>query len=114
MNENAMMKKMGRGMTKASMQEMFGKKKPAAKKATAKKPAMKMGGVKGYAAGGAMPMKDGKPAFVGDGKGKMKHGGSVGASKMGAVKHSSNPDGVIKQGGTRGTMVRMSKGGKAC
>lgn len=83
MKENAMMKKMGRGMTKASMQEMFGKKKPAAKKAAAKKPAMKMGG-------------------------------SVGASKMGAVKHSSNPDGVIKQGGTRGTMIRMAKGGKAC
>ncbi len=30
---------------------------------------------KGYAAGGAMPMKDGKPAFVGDGKGKMAAGG---------------------------------------
>jgi hypothetical protein len=46
MNENAMMKKMGRGMAKADMQEMFGKKKPAAKKAAAKKPAMKMGAVK--------------------------------------------------------------------
>ena len=44
MNENAMMKKMGRGMAKADMQEMFGKKKPAAKKAAAKKPAMKMAG----------------------------------------------------------------------
>ena len=41
MNENAMMKKMGRGMAKAGMQEMFGKKKAAAKK-----PAMKMGAVK--------------------------------------------------------------------
>jgi hypothetical protein len=46
MNENAMMKKMGRGKAKADMQEMFGKKKPAAKKAAAKKPAMKMGAVK--------------------------------------------------------------------
>ena len=44
--ENALMKKMGRGMAKADMQEMFGKKKPAAKKAAAKKPAMKMGKVK--------------------------------------------------------------------
>ena len=32
--------------------------------------AMKKGGM----AGGGMPMKDGKPAFIGDGKG-MKHGG---------------------------------------
>jgi hypothetical protein len=43
------------------------------------KPMKKMmaGGMmkKGYAAGGAMPMKDGKPAFVGDGKGKMAGGG---------------------------------------
>ena len=46
MNENAMMKMMGRGKAKADMQEMFGKKKPAAKKAAAKKPAMKMGAVK--------------------------------------------------------------------
>jgi hypothetical protein len=39
---------------------------------------MKAGGgmmKKGYAAGGAMPMKDGKPAFIGDGKGKMAGGG---------------------------------------
>jgi hypothetical protein len=43
-----------------------------------KKTKMKAGGgmmKKGYAAGGAMPMKDGKPAFVGDGKGKMAGGG---------------------------------------
>ena len=43
------------------------------------KPTKKMmaGGMmkKGYAAGGAMPMKDGKPAFIGDGKGKMAGGG---------------------------------------
>ena len=33
---------------------------------------------KGYAAGGAaMPMKDGKPAFIGDGKGAMAKGGAV-------------------------------------
>jgi hypothetical protein len=39
---------------------------------------MKHGGMmkKGYAAGGAMPMgADGKPTFVGDGKGKMAAGG---------------------------------------
>jgi hypothetical protein len=74
MNENAMMKMMGRGKAKADMQEMFGKKKPAAKKAAAKKPAM----------------------------------------KMGAVKTSSKPDGVIKKGGTKGKMIAMKMGGKAC
>jgi len=37
MNENAMMKKMGRGMAKAKMQEASAKKKPAAKKAPVKK-----------------------------------------------------------------------------
>jgi hypothetical protein len=37
MNKNAMMKRMGRGEAKAEMQEMFGKKKPAAKKAPVKK-----------------------------------------------------------------------------
>jgi hypothetical protein len=49
MNENAMMKKMGRGKAKMDMQEMFGKKKPAAKK-----PAMKMAKPKAYAKGGAV------------------------------------------------------------
>jgi hypothetical protein len=83
MNENAMMKKMGRGMAKADMQEMFGKKKPAAKKAAAKKaPAKKMG--------------------------------MGGMTKMGAVKTSSKPDGVIKKGGTKGKMIAMKMGGKTC
>jgi hypothetical protein len=72
MNENAMMKKMGRGKAKADMQEMFGKKKPAAKKAPAKK--MAMGGVMKYAKGGGCEIK----------------------------------------GKTKGTMVKMAKGGKAC
>jgi hypothetical protein len=67
MNENAMMKKMGRGMAKS-----------------------------------AMAKKD-MPA-----KGKMP------AMKMGAVKTSSKPDGVIKKGGTKGKMIAMAKGGKAC
>ena len=38
---------------------------------------------KGYAVGGAaMPMKDGKPAFIGDGKGAMAKGGAVMQKKM--------------------------------
>jgi len=41
---------------------------------------MNMGG---YSSGGAMPMKDGKPAFIGDGKGAMKKGGMA----KGGMKH---------------------------
>ena len=60
--------------------------------------AMKKGGM-------PMKMKDGKkvPIFMNKG----------GASKMGAVKTSSKPDGVAKKGKTKGTMITMSKGGKA-
>jgi hypothetical protein len=114
MNENAMMKKMGRGMAKADMQKMTDKKKPAAKKAAAKKPAMKMGGMMGYASGGMTMVKKGDkmvPDFAADGKGKMAKGGMT---KMGAVKTNSRPDGVIKQGGTKGKMIAMKMGGKTC
>jgi hypothetical protein len=59
-----------------------------------KKPAKKM-------AEGGMPMveKDGKkvPAFAADGKGKMAKGG-----------------GIESKGKTKGKMVKMTKGGKAC
>jgi hypothetical protein len=107
---------------------------------------MNMGG---YSSGG-MPMKDGKPAFIGDGKGAMKKGGMAKAdmkqdksmmqkavnkhegrlhkgaamtklskggmapSKMGAVKTSSTRDGIASKGKTKGSMIKMSKGGKAC
>jgi hypothetical protein len=40
--------------------------------------------------------------------------GGMTKAKMGAVKTSSNPDGVIRKGGTKGTMVKMAKGGKYC
>ena len=87
-------------------------------------------------AGGGMPMKDGKPAFIGDGKGAMKHGGissslkahaSASASKahagmknggmsskMGAVKTGKTPDGITAKGKTKGKMIKMNMGGKAC
>jgi hypothetical protein len=71
-----------------------------------------------------MPMKDGKPAFIGDGKG-MKKGGmakmmkSEKASKMGKVatakpkmgSASKRADGVAKKGKTKGKM--MAGGGMA-
>jgi len=90
-----------------------------------KKPAMKM-------AGGGMPMKDGKPAFIGDGKGAMKKGGMAGGMhKMPDGKMMKNSamkkmaagglaaghkaaDGVASKGKTKGKMVKMNMGGKAC
>ena len=62
-------------------------------------------------AGGGMPMTDGKPAFIGDGKGAMKKGGMA----MGKVKTAApSKDGVATKGKTKGAMVKMSKGGKYC
>lgn len=86
----------------AGMMAMMAKKKP-----------MKM-------ADGGMPMKDGKPAFIGDGKGAMKHGGSVKKMNMGGMAYakggsaSSRADGIATKGKTKGTMIKMNKGGKAC
>jgi hypothetical protein len=51
--------------------------------------------------GGAMPMKDGKPAFIGDGKGMKKGGMAKGG-------------GIESKGKTKGKMVKMNMGGKAC
>jgi hypothetical protein len=44
----------------------------------------------------------------------LKAGGSVGTTKMGAVKTGSKPDGVAMKGKTKGTMVKMARGGKTC
>jgi len=77
---------------------------------------------KGGMAGGGMPMKDGKPAFIGDGKG-MKHGGATKKMNMGGMggmgyakggSASSRADGVATKGKTKGTMIGMKNGGKAC
>jgi hypothetical protein len=59
-------------------------------------------------AGGGMPMKDGKPAFIGDGKGMKKGGMANGGSA------SKRADGVATKGKTKGTMIGMKMGGKAC
>jgi hypothetical protein len=59
-------------------------------------------------AGGGMPMKDGKPAFIGDGKGMKKGGMANGGSA------SKRADGVVSKGKTKGTMIGMKMGGKAC
>ena len=45
----------------------------------------------------------------------LKAGGSVGTTKMGAVKTAApSRDGVATKGKTKGTMVKMARGGKAC
>ena len=62
-------------------------------------------------AGGGMPMKDGKPAFIGDGKG-MKNGGMKKMANGGSA--SKRADGVASKGKTKGTMIGMKMGGKAC
>ena len=74
----------------------------------AKKKPMKM-------AGGGMPMKDGKPAFIGDGKGAMKHGGM--AKKMasgGLASGHKSADGIASKGKTKGKEIVMKRGGMAC
>ena len=56
-------------------------------------------------AGGGMPMKDGKPAFIGDGKG-MKHGGMTKPKKMNmGGSASKRADGIAVKGKTRGRIV---------
>ena len=57
-------------------------------------------------AGGGMPMKDGKPSFIGDGKGAMKKGGMANGGSA-----SKRADGVASQGETKGTMIAMKAGG---
>ena len=45
----------------------------------------------------------------------MKKGGSVGTTSMGTVKTAApSRDGVASKGKTKGTMIKMNKGGKAC
>ena len=109
--------------------ETMKKMNPGMMAIMAKKKPMKM-------ADGGMPMveKDGKkvPAFAADGVGKMKHGGKVHSDvakdkpmmKKVAAKavkgHEKRLHGMAKGGGvetkgkTKGKMIKMAKGGKAC
>ena len=107
--------------TNQGKQELF--KKGGETMATKMNPGMmammakKKAGAKKMADGGmAMVMKDGQkvPAFAADGKGKMAKGGMA-SSKMGSVKTASpSKDGIASKGKTKGTMVKMKMGGKAC
>lgn len=78
----------------------------------AKKKSMKM-------ADGGMPMveKDGKkvPAFAADGKGKMAKGGMAKKKMMGGgMTKMAKGGGIEIKGKTKGKMIAMKKGGKAC
>ena len=77
---------------------------------------MKKGGMtmKKMAGGGAMPMKDGKPAFLNDGKGMKKGGMTKKMAGGGLAAGHKEANGVAKKGLTKGTMVKMSKGGRYC
>ena len=100
---------------------------------------MKKMNMGGYADGGmTMVNKGGKmvPSFAADGKGKIAKGGiatslkahaaapaskahgmkkgGVAPSKMGSVKTSATRDGVASKGKTKGKMIKMNMGGRAC
>ena len=63
---------------------------------------------------GAMAPAPAAPAPGGMGMG-MKKGGSVGTTSMGKVRTAApSRDGIATKGKTKGTMIKMSKGGKAC
>ena len=74
---------------------------------------MKKMNMGGYADGG-MPMKDGKPAFVGDGKGKMAKGGmahkDVKMDKSMMQKAVNKHEGRLHKGAT---MTKLASGGMA-
>ena len=55
------------------------------------------------------------PAAPGAGMMGMRKGGSVGTTSMGKVRTAApSRDGVASKGKTKGTMIKMNKGGKAC
>jgi len=76
-----------------------------------KNSAMNMGGMTKKMAGGGMPMKDGKPSFIGDGKGMMNKGGMTKMATGGFVRQA---DGVASKGKTKATQIKMKSGGAAC
>ena len=62
---------------------------------------------KGYADGGMTMVNKGGMAYA--------KGGSAGTTKMGSVKTAApSRDGIATKGKTKGTMVKMARGGKTC
>jgi hypothetical protein len=127
---DTMATKMGKPMMKKGMSTA----KDGMKRPTPMADTSMMGMKKGGMASGGMPMKDGKPAFIGDGKGAMKHGGMAkadmkqdkGMMQKAVNKHEgrlhkgatmtklSKGGGIESKGKTKGKMITMNMGGKAC
>jgi hypothetical protein len=128
---------MATSMGKPVMKKGMSMAKDGMKRPTPMADTSMMGMKKGGMAGGGMPMKDGKPAFIGDGKGAMKKGGMAegGKSDMkqdksmmqkAVNKHEgrlhkgatmtklSKGGGIESKGKTKGKMITMKSGGKAC
>jgi hypothetical protein len=129
-----MMSKMG----KPTMKKGMSMAKDGMKRPTPMANTSMMGMKKGGMASGGMPMvmKDGKevPAFAADGEGKMKHGGMAkadmkqdkGMMQKAVNKHEgrlhkgatmtklSKGGGIESKGKTKGKMITMNMGGKAC
>ena len=79
---------------------------------TSATPMMSKGGMTKMA-GGGMPMKDGKPAFIGDGKGAMNKGGMA-KKMMGGGMTYAKGGGIESKGKTKGKMIKMTRSGMAC
>jgi hypothetical protein len=62
----------------------------------------------------ASKMNPGMMAMMAKKKGTTKMAGGGMPSKMGAVKTGSTPNGVASKGKTKGKMIKMNMGGKAC
>lgn len=125
---------MATSMGKPVMKKGMSMAKDGMKRPTPMADTSMMGMKKGGMAGGGMPMKDGKPAFIGDGKGAMKHGGMAkadmkqdkGMMQKAVNKHEgrlhkgatmtklSKGGGIESKGKTKGKMITMNMGGKAC
>lgn len=112
-------RKFSKGGDMKESKEMMKKEVGFMKKAGAPKSMIKheMAEAKGYAKGGGISssLKAHASAPASKAHAGMKAGGSVGTTKMGAVKtNPRNINGVATKGKTKGTMIKMARGGKTC
>jgi len=110
-------RKFAKGGDMKESKAMIKKEAGFMKKAGAPKSMIKheMTEAKGYAKGGATSLAKHAAMPASKAHAGLKSGGSVGATKMGAVKtNPGNINGVAMKGKTKGSMVKMARGGKAC